>query len=451
MTTRFSWSTLPIAIPLLVAACGYEENPLVSTGTLRDLETIPQDAKALVPEAGLSMPESAERRLRNLRQYWYAPWERTQPTVGSLEEFGWAAVTFAKEPAFGPNLMEVTEPNLEMLVANAQLDSYPSRAARAIAVRNSSLRALPSSDPIFRDFRRAGEGYPFDYNQNSAVWAGTPLLVTHRSLDGRFVAAESPYTCGWIDPRDIAYVDDDLVARYRSLGLAAIVRDRMPISAEGSGFLFQGRVGMLLPMETADESGASLLAPVADENKNAAVKRVPMSPRDSVPAPLSFSGDALAGVINEIVGQPYGWGGLGGYRDCSSTVLDVLLPFGLPLPRNTNAQVFAGRNVSLGQLEPSAKEARILDSAAPFRTLLNMPGHVLLYLGAFEGVPVAFHTIWGLRTESGDGSNPGRHVIGRSVITSLSPGAELKALSRTRGDLLSRIESFTVVGEHDGE
>ncbi|MCY4598100.1 MAG: hypothetical protein OXC19_25290, partial [Bryobacterales bacterium] len=61
--------------------------------------------------------------------------------------------------------------------------------------------------------------------------------------------------------------------------------------------------------------------------------------------------------------------------------------------------------------------------------------------------PVAFHTIWGLRTESADGSSSGRYLIGRSVITGLSPGLEISTLSRSRGDLLSRITSFTVLDE----
>ncbi len=71
----------------------------------------------------------------------------------------------------------------------------------------------------------------------------------------------------------------------------------------------------------------------------------------------------------------------------------------------------------------------------------------MLYLGVFEGSPVAFHTIWGLKTESADESNSGRYLIGKSVITSLSPGRELSELSRCRGDLLSRIRSFTLLGE----
>ena len=443
----FASVSVALAALISVAGCARDPNPLVSTGPLEDLERIPQDAAAFIPAGGIAVPGSEERRLNDLNDYWYGPWERTQPEICTPEEFGWAAESFRKQPTFGPNLLEVSVSTLEAVIGNAQLDLYPSRAARAIAVRNSSLRALPSMDPFFRDFRRAGEGYPFDYNQNSAVWAGTPLFVSHVSLDGRFVAAESPYTCGWIDTRDIAYVDDEFVASYRSKDLAAIVKDRTPIGNDGTGYLFEGRVGMLLPTEASTEPEARLLAPVADEERRASITRVALGAGEFSRVPLPFTGERLAAVINEIIGQPYGWGGMGGHRDCSSTVLDVLVPFGLPLPRNSGRQAVAGRSVDLDQLTEAEKEERILGEAAPFRTLLNLPGHVMLYLGAYEGAPVAFHTIWGLRTESADGSNPGRHVIGKSVITSLSPGKDLDTLSRNRGDLLSRIDSFTLVGK----
>ena len=273
---------------------------------------------------------------------------------------------------------------LEAVIANAQLDKYPSQAVRAIAVRNTSLRALPSFDPFFHDFRQAGEGYPFDYNQDSAVWAGTSLLLSHVSLDGRFVAAESPYTCGWVDPRDIAYVDDDFIGSYRSHNLAAILRDRTPIASDGAGFLFPGRVGMLLPVETTSDSETTLLVPVTDENRRAKLARAAVSTWDVDPVPIPFSGKELAAVINEIVGQPYGWGGLGGYRDCSSTLLDVFLPFGLPLPRNSSQQADTGKKASVAELTAAEKRDRIRAGAAPFRTILNLPGHVMLYQGTFE-------------------------------------------------------------------
>ena len=158
------------------------------------------------------------------------------------------------------------------------------------------------------------------WNQNSAVWAGTPLFLSHISQDGRFLATESPYACGWIDLRDIAYVDEEFVAKYRSANLAAVGRDRIPISSDRTGFLFQGRIGMLLPMATGAETGVHLLAPVADASRRASMTHVRLLDRDAAPFPLPSSEDQLAKVINEILGQPYGWGGLGGYRDCSSTM-----------------------------------------------------------------------------------------------------------------------------------
>lgn len=106
--------------------------------------------------------------------------------------------------------------------------------------------------------------------------------------------------------------------------------------------------------------------------------------------------------------------------------------------------------MSVEGLTSAEKRDGIRAGAAPFRTILNMPGHVMLYLGTFEDEPVAFHTIWGLRTAAADGTNPGRHVIGKSVITSLSPGRELQNLSSSRGDLLYRIGSFTVLGGSEG-
>lgn len=136
----------------------------------------------------------------------------------------------------------------------------------------------------------AGEGYPFDYNQNSAVWAGTPLFVSHTSRDGRYVAADSPYTCGWIDVRDIAFVSDDFVAAYRAGTLGAILRDRIPLESDQGGFLFEGRVGMLLPFERAAGPETSVLAALADEDRHAVLTRA-RAPSDVIAAaPLAFSG-----------------------------------------------------------------------------------------------------------------------------------------------------------------
>jgi cell wall-associated NlpC family hydrolase len=432
-------------LALSIAGCSVKV-PLVSTGAIQDLNRIPQDARAFVKNGGNPIIESPASLSRAFETYWYGPWETEKPQTCTVEEFGWAAASFTSRPVFGPNLLEISSDRLAALVQNAQLAAFPSQRKYAITIRNTAMRALPSAEPVFFDFREAGEGYPFDYNQNSAVWAGTPLLVAHASADGRFVGAESPYTCGWVDSRDIAYVDRRFIEKFRSAPLAAIRKDWLPIADNQGAFLFDGRIGMLLPVLGVEGGDFRLAAPRQGASQQATLAEVRLSAPDVGLAPLPFTEQELASSINEILGQPYGWGGLGGYRDCSSTVLDLFLSLGVALPRNSSRQATAWKNISLADLAMDEKKKRILETARPFRTLLNIPGHILLYLGTFEGEPIAFHTIWGLRTASPDESSVGRHVIGRSVITTLSPGLELDNLSQ-RGNLFERIDSLTLLGE----
>ena len=256
-----------VAVALLsIIGCAPDEIALVSTGPLDDLVKIPQDATAFAETGGPPILEIDGRRLREFEDYWYGPWKRTEPKICTAQEFSWAAESFPKQSLFGPNLLEVSASRVEAVTANAQLGQYPSRATYGITVRNTSMRALPSADPFFYDFRKAGEGYPFAYNQSSAVWAGTPLFLSHISQDGRFIAAESPYACGWIDSRDIAYAGEEFVAKYRSANLAAVRRDRIPISSDRTGFLFQGRIGMLLPLETRAETSVPRIHHMGREN-----------------------------------------------------------------------------------------------------------------------------------------------------------------------------------------
>ena len=53
----------------------------------------------------------------------------------------------------------------------------------------------------------------------------------------------------------------------------------------------------------------------------------------------------------------------------------------------------------------------------------------MLYVGKYNGRPAIFHNAWGVRTIEG-GDNDARFVIGRAVVTSITPGNELKNLYR---------------------
>jgi len=148
-----------------------------------------------------------------------------------------------------------------------------------------------------------------------------------------------------------------------------------------------------------------------------------------------------------MMGQPYGWGGLYEWRDCSSTARDVFAPFGIWLPRNSAAQGRSGSSfIPLEGLDGAEKERLIGASGVPFMSLLWMRGHIMLYLGQYRNESVVFHNIWGLRIVE-EGNDNARHVLGRAVASSLRLGRELPAL-QDGAALLDRLKGMATLSAH---
>jgi len=427
---------------ILLAGCSTPSVPLVSRTEIADLERMPQDAEAYVTQGGQPLTAVAPpEREEAFRRYWFAPWKRTEPSTCTPEEMFWAAESFLNKPVYGPNLLRWKKDSLDVLVANARVPEYPSLSGRGLLTRHADLRALPTRDPVFYSFEQAGEGYPFDNNQNSIAWAGTPVFVTHRSSDGRFLAVETPFTCGWVEAGSVVLLGEEDRASYSARPLRAVVQDQIALSDANGGFLLEGRIGMVL----AESDDGGVLCPRDDGSFAQA------DPGATARMPFDLSEHAAAGLINEILGQPYGWGGVGGYRDCSAAQLDLFMAFGIGLPRNAGAQARSAPEIDMEDLANEEKKSLIAEQGQPFRTMLNIPGHNMLYIGIHEGEPAAFHAVWGIRTESSNGESQGRNVIGRAVITSLEPGIELPDVSPTKGNLLSRIRSMTILGDPQSE
>ncbi len=201
----------------------------------------------------------------------------------------------------------------------------------------------------------------------------------------------------------------------------------------------------MLPLVSQASDHCRVLVAVPDENRHARLKEIAI-PCEAVAAkPMPLTRNNIAAMVNRFINQPYGWGGLYGNRDCSSTLKDLFVPFGLWLPRNSFHQAHHGGNyVSLSRFSPTDKARTILAEGVPFLTLLWARGHIALYLGEQAGQPVVFHNLWGVRTRDRWGRE-GRQVIGHAAITTLRSGAELCNFDRAHGDLLTRIEGMTLL------
>ena len=409
---------------------------------------LPQDllvyARQGNPDKPLMSAAEQARQDARFNSLFFGPWEAVRSSVSASEAFAIFGGQKKRSKARGwaENLLPWTQENWDKLTANAARDAYPSRFDKAITVRPTVLREAPTHKPRFGNPAEAGEGYPFDMFMYSTLPVGMPLLVVHTSADGAWVFVETGLVSGWVPTEDTAVTDAPFRSRYENGTYAVIVRDDVPLVDELGRYVTTGSLGTMLPLSGGSGSSLRLLVPVRDPQGRAVAVPVRVSPSDAVRKPIPLTARAAAEIGNRMMGQPYGWGGYLFNRDCSLAMRDLFVPFGVWLPRNSSAQAKAWQFISFVKASPSGKESIIKDEGVPFATLLWLRGHITLYIGEYKGEPVMFHNVWGVRTDDGNGE--GRHIIGRAVVTSLQPGAELPNVRR-ENLILSRLKGMSVL------
>ncbi len=189
-------------------------------------------------------------------------------------------------------------------------------------------------------------------------------------------------------------------------------------------------------------------------------------------APLSeaVTGDAAAALLARpasdmsrrdviesafaMLGEPYGWGGHEGGRDCSRFLMDLFAGFGIGLPRHSARQALAGTfSVDVSSVASSREKLLLLEEAAHRGiVLLHFPGHIMMYLGETEdGTPMAIHSFSeylepceGVTLADGSAAEILRRVD-EITVSDLSLG---EGSSRT--SFLERITRISVLGKAPG-
>ncbi|MFM0738891.1 NlpC/P60 family N-terminal domain-containing protein [Paraburkholderia xenovorans] len=310
---------------------------------------------------------------------------------------------------------------------------------RAIATGNLLVRELPTMDPSYFDHRLAGEGYPFDNLQISAVRPGTPLYVLGTSVDGAWRYVQTPDVQGWVRSEGVGTTDERFIDNWRAAAaksLGAVTVASAPVRDSRGVFRFEAPAGTLLPLVGGTPSGPAtvpaaaseahadsalreLLIPARDIDGQALIRTARLDDAQIAPMPLAATPRHLAMLLKTLIGRPYGWGNSGFYNDCSSELQSIFATFGVWLPRHSSTQMSAGRTVDLSASTPAQRLDYLAQHGEAFRTLIYIGGHVMLYIGNTTrngvAVPVVYQDVWGLRPAD----NSRRAVIGGSVILPL--------------------------------
>ena len=455
MTGSYLLSAVVLLALAALAGCGAADAAL----PIADLRDIPQNCRAALgpgfADRTLIAPDVQTQLARDYRQVILSPW-RDGYCPRSAGEVGAFFDKYAHDGGCGENLVPRDAAWAGKMLPQANLGGYPNCRRRAITVRNTSIRQLPTAECVFRPPGK-GVGYPFDQIQESALWANTPLFVAHVSAGGAWAWAESSFATGWVPAADVAFVDDAMVDAWRRHPLAAIVRDGVSLRAPDGAFIATEHIGAVLPFadlpaaaRTGRDDGAKpaagleVLAAARMPDGTATPIRVRLEPGQAEMFPVPATTGKLADLADLMLGQSYGWGGLYEQRDCSAIARDLFAPLGLYLPRNSSEQARAGKIVPLGGMSGQAKERLILCDAVPMLTLLGAPGHIMLYLGQRDSKALILHSTWGVKVRNPNGAE-GYKLIGRCCITTLCPGIELPNIVLPEGDLRHMIDVMVLL------
>ncbi len=428
-----------IFLTIFIVGCSTKSTIDVQTEEgVSDLSSIPQNVRQYSSELDESSTEISQNKFE---QQYFSVWN-SPTTLGSQESVQWAFDIFKVGQSWGENLQLHNQEFFDEMKSNANFETYLDLNLRAITLKGVNVRAFPTDRPLLRDPKKAGEGFPFDYLQNSTVHANKPLFVTHYSKDKEWVHVFSSFAYGWVKANEVAFLEKRHTDLWQKAEQIIITKEGEPIYTSNGSFLFKSKIGMMFALIDEDDTDYTVLTVSSYKNTQPLFLKSKISKRSAHKGILPFNTTNIDTIVDEILKSNYGWGGMYGQRDCSSTLRDLYSPFGIWLPRNSYQQSKVGELISLEELSDEEKIATIKANGVPFKTLLYKKGHIVLYVGVFNDEIVVFQNTWGIRTKENEVE--GRFIIGKTIFSTLSLGENLKDYDADAG-LLQNLTSMNTL------
>jgi hypothetical protein len=406
---------------------------------IADMKNIPQNPSYYAKQI---KPISMKKQLKLDRAYnkkFFSVWSMKKIDK-SAYELSWPIRTVTRRVIYNSSHKVIPKSTYSRWISNSNYKRLNSVSQYAITTRHCNLHAFPMGSRFYYDPKKTGEGFPFDYNQNSSYHINTPIYISHYSLDKKWAFVRGATAYGWIHISSIAIVDREFVKRFKNGNYSVVVRDDIRLKHNKKSLSII-KIGSIFPTIKYNKKIGYLFA--TRSPKGEAELRVAVAPNPTIIAkkPIAFTSHNVAMIAEQFYDEPYGWGGLLETRDCSSMTKDYLSVFGIFLRRNSSKQAKDGKYINIKGYKKAKKKRRIISKAKPFRSLLFVNGHIVLYLGSYRGEPIIMHTYWGVRQNDGS-----KYILARTVITSTEPAKELKN-TKERSKLINTLKGIIVFGD----
>lgn len=412
-----------------------------NSSEIYDLTNIPQDA--IYFSKFIDNNNSFYDIQKKYNSKYFSVWNMDKPRE-SIESIVWPFIAFTASRSYGENLQLHKQSFFDEMIQSASFQDYATLNKKGLTLREVDLRAFPTIRPLLRNPSLAGEGFPFDYLQNSTIHANSPIFISHYSKDKDWAYVFSSFASGWIKANEFVILEDDDREFWQNAQQVYIIKEGIAIYDADGDFLYKSKIGMSFAIISEDETSYKALSIASHIGTKAIYSTSIISKDIATKEIMKLNVENLPDIAKEVSKTNYGWGGMYEQRDCSSMLRDMFTPFGIWLPRNSYQQSKVGKVISLKDMNEEEKTRVIKEKAVAFQTLLYKKGHVVLYVGTYNDDIVVFHNTWGIKTKK-DGVE-GRVIVGRAIFSTLKLGEELENYDN-ESELLKNITSMNIITE----
>lgn len=297
---------------------------------------------------------------------------------------------------------------------------YPIRFG--IITENTHQRVLPTS----RVMGREADSGRFDRIQMAALYIGTPAAILWEA--GGWYYVRTPVTVGWVSKGSLALCSREEARRWEYPAEPYVVTDyKASVYADSAmrQYITWLPLGAVLLATDTGEVGVALL-PSADADGMLRYDLVHMDTKSVHKGYLPYTSANMIELAFRMLHAPYGWGGMFGEQDCSGLVRQVFGAVGINMPRNSVVQGQIGEPIYSKKKYPNIPPRQALVFfGIPGASLIQFPGHIMLYIGKINGEPYVIHSLWSFDDYSAGA--PVQRIPARVAVSNMRLGSHSKS------------------------
>ncbi|MDD2400244.1 MAG: NlpC/P60 family N-terminal domain-containing protein, partial [Sulfurovum sp.] len=130
---------------------------LMPQNKVADMKMIPQDPAHYADQIKPFLPQEQQKHDREFNQRYFYPWELNNLDIPE-EDFGWEERFVTKKPIYTEKGEMIPHSIYGQWLENANMANVDTKKYKAITVRHTGVKTLPTSKSFYRDPRKVGEG-----------------------------------------------------------------------------------------------------------------------------------------------------------------------------------------------------------------------------------------------------------------------------------------------------